>query len=45
VVQEDLCLFVRGDILLIFYVDDMIIFNLPDSKEEADVVGRELSKA
>ncbi|KAJ5904672.1 uncharacterized protein N7473_001588 [Penicillium subrubescens] len=45
VVQEDLCLFVKGDILLIFYVDDILIFNPPVAKEEADDIGRELSKA
>ena len=45
VVQEDLCLFVKGDILLIFYVDDILIFNPPKARQEAEVIGRELSKA
>jgi hypothetical protein len=44
VVQEDLCLFVKGDILLIFYVDDILIFNPPVARKEADDIGRELGK-
>jgi hypothetical protein len=45
VVQEDICLFVKGDILLIFYVDDILIFNPPVARKEADDIGRELGKA
>jgi hypothetical protein len=45
VVQEDLCLFVKGNILLIFYVDDILIFNPPITKNKADDIRRELSKA
>jgi membrane-anchored glycerophosphoryl diester phosphodiesterase (GDPDase) len=45
VVQEDLCVFVKGDILLIFYINNILIFNLPITRKEADNIRRELSKA
>jgi hypothetical protein len=45
VVQEDLCLFVREGIIVIFYVDDIIIFNHPTMRTEAANVATQLGEA
>jgi hypothetical protein len=45
VVQEDHCLFVREGIILIFYVDDILIFNHPTMRTEAADIAKRLSEA
>jgi hypothetical protein len=45
VVQEDLCLFVREGLIIIFYVDDLILFNHISQREEAEDVRKRLNEA
>ncbi|KAJ6041359.1 hypothetical protein N7460_006749 [Penicillium canescens] len=45
VVQEDLCMFVRNSIIVVFYVDDILIVSPRDAREEADDVAKGLSDA
>lgn len=45
VVQEDICLFVADGIIVIFYVDDIIIFNHPSKRQQVANVARRLSEA
>jgi hypothetical protein len=44
VVQEDICLFVADGIIIIFYVDDIIIFNHPSLRQQAADVARRLNE-
>lgn len=45
VVQEDLCMFVRNSIIVVFYVDDILIVSPRDARKEADDVAKDLSDA
>ncbi|KAJ5437742.1 uncharacterized protein N7458_008740 [Penicillium daleae] len=45
VVDEDLCLFVRDGIIIIFYVDDLIMLNHKGQRKEAADVAKSLNKA
>jgi hypothetical protein len=45
VVYEDMCLFVREGIIIIFYVDDLIMFNHVSQRSEAADVSKRLNEA
>jgi hypothetical protein len=45
VVQEDICLFVADGIIVIFYVDDIIIFNHPSKRQQAADITKRLNEA
>jgi hypothetical protein len=45
VVYEDMCLFVREGIIIIFYVDDLIMFNHVAQRAEATDIAKRLNEA